>query len=209
MSIDTDNPTTTRKTTTVTAEVPPAPGRSAQRRPARQPATRQAGQPTVKTGLFHLGKRTRKVVLTAHVLSSVGWFGVALTIAFSGIVAANTGDASLPPALWETMRTAVWLSVPIGLVSAASGIVLSLGTKWGLTRYWWVMIKEVITLAVIVTDPLVVIPTIKNVIDGGEPTEVYGPLIAHCVMLTVATVLSMFKPFGRRRAITRQSVAAS
>lgn len=201
MSIDMNIPSvasTATATDAATIEVPPTPGRPVLHRPVRQ-------QPTVPTGRFHLGKRARKAVLTAHVLSSVGWFGVAATIAFCGIVAANTSDASLPPALWETMRTAVWLSVPIGLVSAATGVVLSLGTKWGLTRYWWVMIKEAITIAVIVTDPLVVIPTLRGVIGGGEPTELFGPLIAHCVMLTVATVLSTFKPFGRRRPIGKRS----
>ncbi|MCC6438668.1 MAG: DUF2269 domain-containing protein, partial [Acidimicrobiales bacterium] len=95
--------------------------------------------------------------------------------------------------------TALSLSIPIGVVSALTGIVLSAGTRWGFARYWWVLLKEVITAAVLLTDPLVVLPAVRRALDGGG-SELIGPLTAHVVMLAVATVLSVVKPFGRRGA---------
>ena len=41
---------------------------------------------------FQLRGRAHKVALTAHVMSSVGWFGVAVLVAFSAITAASAGD---------------------------------------------------------------------------------------------------------------------
>jgi uncharacterized membrane protein len=142
-------------------------------------------------------------VLTGHVLASVGWFGIAVTVAFFGYVAAATDDPALRNGLHTAMRAAIALSVPAGLLTAATGIVLALGTRWGLTRYWWLIIKQLITLAVIVTDPLVLLPAIRDALDGDSATEPFGPMTAHVVLLAVATILSIVKPFGRRRSATR------
>jgi uncharacterized membrane protein len=155
-------------------------------------------QPVPRTQRFHLGRRTRVAVLTAHVLASVGWFGIAVTVAFFGYAAAATDDEALREALHTAMRVAIPLSIPAGLLTAATGLVLSLGTRWGLTRYWWLIAKQVITVVVIVTDPLVLLPAIRDALDGGEATAPFGPMTAHVVLLTVATILSTVKPFGRR-----------
>jgi hypothetical protein len=168
----------------------------------RQLATRQGRQraKAATGGPFLLGRRTRLAVVTAHVLASVGWFGIAGTVAFFGYAAAATGDGALRDALHTAMRAAIALSMPAGLLTAATGIVLSLGTRWGLIRYWWVILKQVITAAVIVTDPLVLLPAISDSLGGASPTAPFGPMTAHVVMLAAATVLSTVKPFGRRRA---------
>jgi hypothetical protein len=129
-------------------------------------------------------------VLTGHVLASVGWFGVAVTVAFFGYAAAATDDPTLRDALHTAMRTAIALSIPAGLLTAATGIVLCLGTRWGLTRYWWLIIKQAITVVVIVTDPIVLLPAIRKALDTGEATEPFGPMTAHVVLLAVATILS-------------------
>lgn len=153
---------------------------------------------TATGGRFRLGRRTRVAVLTAHVLAAVGWFGIAATVAFFGSTAAATGDDALREALPTAMRTAIGLSIPAGLLTAATGIVLGVGTRWGLTRYWWVLAKEAITIAVVVTDPLVLLPAIRDALDGGSVDAPFGPMTAHVVLLAVATVLSTVEPFGCR-----------
>lgn len=137
-----------------------------------------------------LGRRWHRVVLVIHVLTSVGWFGVAVTVAFVGLVGASRDDLAFTTVILSTL----WLSVPLGLLSAASGAVLGLTTRWGLGRHWWVVGKELITVAVIATDVLVVAPTMADALDAGTPGELPGPIIAHCVVLAIATVLSIVKP---------------
>jgi uncharacterized membrane protein len=156
-------------------------------------------RPNAGTGPFHLGRRARVAVLTVHVLAAVGWFGIAATVAFFGYAAAATDDGSVRRSLHTAMRVAIALSLSAGLLCAVSGLVLAVGTRWGLTRYWWLIIKQVITVAVIVTDPLVLLPAIRDALDTGNATEPFGPMTAHVVLLAVAATLSTVKPFGRRR----------
>jgi hypothetical protein len=159
---------------------------------------------------FHLGRRSRLVALVLHVLSSVGWFGVAVLVAFLLVAAGATGDDGLARALYRTVETSVWLSVPLGAVAAVTGVVLGLGTKWGLVRYWWVAIKEVIVVPVVVTDLLVVAPTAHDAAHGQLSGRLLDPAIAHCVVLAVATVVSLAKPFGRTaRGRRREPTTAS
>jgi hypothetical protein len=48
-----------------------------------------------------------------------------------------------------------------------------------------------------VTDLLVVAPQAHDAAQGQLSGRLLDPAIAHCVVLTVATVVSLAKPFGR------------
>jgi hypothetical protein len=146
---------------------------------------------------FRLRRTGHKVALTAHVLASVGWFGVAVLVAVLLITASTTGDATYSLALYRSVQTAIWVSVPLGLIAAATGVVLGLGTTWGFVRHWWVVAKQVIAAAVVATDLVLVAPGVRDAIDGQLSRPLIGPAIAHCVVLAVATILSVWKPRGR------------
>jgi hypothetical protein len=157
---------------------------------------------------FRLRGRARKVALTVHVLASVGWFGVAVVLAFCVLVAGNTADRTLALALYRTMQTAPWLSIPVGVAAVASGATLGLGTTFGLIRHWWVVAKIAIATAVIVTDA-VLFRTLAHhaVVTGHSPRPLYGISIAHVVVLAIAVMVSVFKPrgltpWGRNRRAT-------
>ena len=146
---------------------------------------------------FRLRGRAHKVALTAHILTSVGWFGIAIVVAFCGLAAAASDDRVLASALYRTMETAPWLSIPAGLAAVATGVLLGLGTSFGLVRHWWVVVKTVIAAAVIVTDAVLVGHVAHDAVAGRVGPPLYGGTIAHVVVLGVATVLSVFKPRGR------------
>jgi hypothetical protein len=155
-------------------------------------AGRQARRPYLLRG------KARKVALTAHILAAVGWFGVALVVAFCGIAASATSDPTLSPALYRTMETSLWLSIPIGLTAVATGTLLGLGTVFGLIRHWWVLAKLAIAVAIVVTDAVLVGRVAHDaVISGAAPPALYGSTIAHTLLLAIAAVLSVFKPWGR------------
>ena len=136
-----------------------------------RPAPPRAGRPRG----FRLRGRAYKLVLTAHILGSVGWFGIAVFVLFAFVVSEATGDRAL-----------------------ATGVVLSLGTKWGLVRHWWVVAKILIAIVVIVTDALVIgAAAHDHLVHATSPGDLYGPTIAHTVVLGVATLLSVLKPRGR------------
>lgn len=89
----------------------------------------------------------RKSALTAHVTSSVGWLGAVggfLALAVAGL---TSDDASMVRAAYLAMELAGWfVIVPLSLASLPSGIVMSMGTEWGLFRHYWVVAKLLITV---------------------------------------------------------------
>lgn len=105
---------------------------------------------------------------------------------------------------------AVWPLFTTGLVCLASGIVLGIGTKWGLVRYSWVAIKLVLN---IVLTALVLVALRPGVIEAaeqgrrfaaGEPASlavgdlIFAPIVS-LTFLLIAFVLAVFKPWGRIR----------
>jgi hypothetical protein len=158
---------------------------------AGTPATRPAAS-------FRLRRRAHRIALTAHILSSVGWFGVACAVAFCAIGAFTTNDPTLSRALYRAMEVAPWLSIPTGLLAFATGILLGLGTTYGLVRHWWVVAKIVIAAAVVVTDAVLVGRVAADAaLTNHASAPLYGSTIAHVVVLGAATAISVFKPWGR------------
>jgi hypothetical protein len=91
-----------------------------------------------------------------------------------------------------------WLSIPVGVLAAATGLLLSLGTSYGVVKHWWVVAKIAISVAVVVTDAVVVARFADNAVaTGSAPNPLNHAIVAHVVVLVIATVLSVFKPRGR------------
>lgn len=135
---------------------------------------------------LHLPKRGRRGLLIAHVLSSVGWFGVAAMA-----LLLLTQDQ------YRAVELSLWLSVPLAAVSGATGIVLGLGTPWGVAKHWWIVLKEAAFVPLVLTDLLVVRPSVHDAAHGITGGRILDAAIAHCVVLALATVVSIVKPFGK------------
>lgn len=150
-----------------------------------------------KTTGFRLRGRAHKAALAAHVLTSVGWFGVAVVVAVAAFAAGAARDPELARALRHALEPAVWVSAPMAVVAVATGALLSLGTAWGFVRHWWLVAKIVVAALVLTTDLFVVRSGLHTLAVDGSTTRLYDPLVAHVVALGAATVVSFFKPRGR------------
>lgn len=154
----------------------------------------------------------RKIWLLVHAASGLGWLGIDVVLA----VLVFTGEFSRDPAVvavsLQALRLFVlWTLVPVGILCLISGIVLGLGSKYGLLRYWWVAVKLVINLVLLALVLLVLPGAVDNaaeygraVADGAPPPElgnIFMPPIVSSTALVFAAVLSSFKPWGtiRRR----------
>jgi ABC-type Fe3+ transport system permease subunit len=169
-----------------------------------EPVDDRTDAPAQRRGRARAARTRHRVVLTAHVLTSAGWFGAAVVVAVLLGVAASSG-AVASHALSRALQTTIWVTVSFGAAAVATGVVLGLVTKWGVVRYRWVVAKELLALAVIVTDLALLGPSVADGADGRLAGPHLQPAIAHCVVLTVATVLSVFKP-GGRTALGRRRV---
>lgn len=149
----------------------------------------------------------KKLLLTAHVLVSVGWNGVALGQLALAVTAAV--DAGIRHPAYELMHVFDRaLNIPLALLTLATGILISMRTKWGLLRHWWVAAKLAITVAAVIFAGAfmrtLVIAAGKGTADGhgdyNAPTVAI--IIGACVMnvaFITATLLSTVKPWGRIR----------
>lgn len=158
----------------------------------------------------------RKLVLTAHVSSSVGWLGAVagfLALAVSGLV---SSDAQTVRAAYIAMELTAWfVIVPLSLASPVTGVVQSLGTTWGLFRHYWVLIKFLITIPATILLLLHMRPighlahvVAETTLTRGDLAGLRIQLVADAgaaiLVLLVATTLSVYKPrgltpYGRRK----------
>jgi hypothetical protein len=76
--------------------------------------------------------RVRKVVLTAHIATSVGWMGAVLAYIGLDVTASRTKDVELARAAYVAMEvTAASAIIPLALASVVIGVINALGTSWG------------------------------------------------------------------------------
>lgn len=152
-----------------------------------------------------------KVALTAHVISSVGWFGAVAAFLALALAGLRSDDGQMVRAAYLAMElTAGFVIVPLSLVSFLTGVALSLGTTWGLFRHYWVLAKIVMTIPAIGLLLLHMQPisrmarvaaasTLIGADLGGLKIQLVAYAAAALVVLLVATVLSTYKPRGWTR----------
>jgi hypothetical protein len=153
----------------------------------------------------------RKVVLTAHITSSIGWFGAVAGFLALSIAGLTSQDAQMGRAAYLVMGLTTWfVIVPLAIASLLTGIVSSLGTRWGLFRYYWVLIKLLTTiLATLILlvhtqpiDLLVSTAARSTVLNAHLYRTQIQMVIASSgtlIMLLVLTALSVYKPRGMTR----------
>jgi len=96
---------------------------------------------------FRLRGRTRKIVLILHILSVGTWVGVDVIVAVLVLTGWLSADPSTRGLAYQALGTfVVWPMLVSGLVSLVTGVILGVGSKYGLVRYWWVAVKLVLNV---------------------------------------------------------------
>jgi uncharacterized membrane protein len=166
------------------------------------PPAADSTKPRVPGGArLSLRPAVRRALLTVHIIAGVGLLGDVAAVLAINIRAATTGDPALASASYEllTMFT-VLFGIPLSFAALISGILLGLGSKWGVLRYGWVVAKLALLVGVIVVGAFVLGPGTEAMRtgDGGAEARLILGSAYDVVALTVATALSVFKPGGRR-----------
>lgn len=162
-------------------------------------------------GGWRLIPPAHKLLLATHVLASVGWLGIAVAKLVLGAVAARSVDVSQAQALLLATGVIDRVFPPAAIITLLTGVALGLVTKWGIVQYTWVLLKLMLTVAVPVTAVrlsdrflLSAQAQLGGSSTGAEtvtawlsaPSMLVWLVGAHIVMLTVATILSIYKPWG-------------
>lgn len=150
--------------------------------------------------------RLRKLVLTAHVVSSVGWLGAVVAYIALDVAAVTGRDVQRVRATYLAMEILVgYVIVPLALTSVLVGFLNALGTTWGLIRHYWVLAKLMLTLfatTVLLLETRTISSLAQVAESGTDPRELPGSLphsIGGLAVLLSATVLSVYKPRGLTR----------
>jgi hypothetical protein len=94
--------------------------------------------------------RLRKLGVTAHVTSALGWLGADLGFLALALVGLASQDAQLVRAAYLAMEViGLYVIVPLSFAALLTGLVLALGTPWGLFRHYWVLAKCLLTTGAI------------------------------------------------------------
>ena len=117
---------------------------------------------------WRLRPRARKSILVVHIASAGAWIGIDVVMAVV-IFTALLGDDATRALCYQALELfAGWPLVVAGLACLASGIVLGLGTAYGLVRYWWVVIKLVINIVFVALVPVALRPEVLEMAEQGR-----------------------------------------
>ena len=157
------------------------------------------------------GRTTRKSLLVLHVACGVGWMGADVVLAILMLTGWFSGDGPTVAAAYTAARLVIPPAVPV-LASGmlVTGVLLGIGTKYGLVQWWWVFVKLVIGVVLTVLVFVLLLPgaldlptgltgTADEIRDqvGREGRHLLFPPLVSFVALAFSLVVSVFKPWGR------------
>src|SRR5216684_6621668 len=94
-----------------------------------------------------MGPRLRVFALTMHVTCSVGLLGTIAGFPALAVAGLTGQDAQMVRGAYLAMELTTWfVIVPFAFASLLTGLVVSLGTPWGLFKHYWVLLKFVLTV---------------------------------------------------------------
>ncbi|MFJ6571375.1 DUF2269 domain-containing protein [Streptomyces sp. NPDC091292] len=154
-----------------------------------------------------LRRSARRAFLVAHVTFSVSWLGLSLGLLALAVTAATTGSTGAMEASYRSMKVFTdWLILPVALITLGTGLVLSLGTRWGLAQHRWVYTKFWLTLVTTAASAFALRPGVNDAAAqavAGVPVESAARLIAPPLVSLSAyafmTAVSVLKPWGLTR----------
>ena len=159
-----------------------------------------------------LSRRWRRATLVAHIVAAGTWTGIDVIVAVLVLTGRFGGDVAVRSLAYQALAAfVVWPMLTAGLVCLATGLILGMSTTWGLLRYWWVTVKLALNLVLCMLIVLVLQPGMDEVAgygrdlitgrpDPGTVSTLFFPPAVSLTMLTLATMLAVFKPWGRIRS---------
>ena len=163
---------------------------------------------------FVLGRSWRRVVLVLHVLCGVGWMGLDLGLGVLVFAGVTSDSGPTVAAVYTVARLVIPIVVPVlatGML--VTGVLLGLGTKYGLVQWTWVLTKLVIGTVLFALVYVALVPgalgipadlpvgsaaEVRDAVGDAGTNLIYPPVVSF-LALGFALVLSIWKPWGRTR----------
>ena len=163
--------------------------------------------------------RLSKAVLTSHITFSVGWLGAVAVFLVLAVTGLTSQDVLLVRSSLIAMELCAWfVIVPFCVTSLFTGVIQAVGTKWGLLKHYWIVVKLFLTVASTILLLLHMQPisylsgiAIKPSFSNSQLAEQLIDLIAKAgaaiLVLLAITTISIYKPWGRIQLTTENKKA--
>jgi hypothetical protein len=161
-----------------------------------------------------IGITPKKWLLTLHSLFAAIMFGVTITFLILSIAATVTTDEGVLKASYMSMHLLAQTSVRASTIgTVVTGVLLSLLTHWGFFKYYWIIVKELLTILSIGLGLVgiyfwslkaVTITTVQGMESLHNPeflvnrTYLFVGISLQIISLIAMYILSIFKPWGKR-----------
>ncbi|QBD75052.1 hypothetical protein EPA93_03195 [Ktedonosporobacter rubrisoli] len=156
--------------------------------------------------------RQKRWLLSAHILCSVAWLGAATCSLILNLAVLFTNDAHLLNAAYIFVGTLDKALLRGGALGAIiSGVLLSVFTKWGLFRFYWIIVKEAISLLCMIIGVIISgwndeailltaqygLHAMHNQLYLTNQTMIFIGITFQLISLSAVFVISIFKPWGQ------------
>ncbi|SHE67981.1 hypothetical protein SAMN05444392_102349 [Seinonella peptonophila] len=162
-----------------------------------------------------LSQKKKQWLVILHVLLIFVWFSGSITTFTLGVYVMNVKDGAELLMTYDHIHMIdLYLIRFPALGVLISGVILSIWTHWGLTKYYWVMTKEVLTILVIVlgsfgvntwvTDNVMILfahesgSFVNSQFAWNQSAIIMTSIIQLSAMIFM-TMISYLKPWGKRR----------
>jgi hypothetical protein len=159
----------------------------------------------------------RSWLLSLHIATGGLWFGTALcSVALAlSILLLKPGEAIHGINLARNVL-GQYIIIPAAVFSVITGVLLCGFTNWGFFKHYWVMVKQLVTLVLIMLGSVWLGPMTKEMTalsEAGRSQVLQNPdyltlqttatLVGALQTLALLTVIivSTLKPWGKRRAV--------
>ncbi|MCI3130920.1 hypothetical protein [Phenylobacterium aquaticum] len=150
----------------------------------------------------------RKLVLTVHVVTSVGLLGAIAAFLALAVLGVSTADEQTQRGVYAAMALiARAVILPLAFAALLVGLVQGLATPWGLLRHYWVLLKLLLTsfaTAILLIKMRMIGDAARLASDltvsRADLNSLGVQLLVHAAgglaVLLVPAVLSIYKPAG-------------
>lgn len=160
-----------------------------------------------------MNPRLSKALLTSHITFSVGWLGAVVVFLALAITGLTSQDTLLARSSLIAMELCAWfVIVPFCLTSLCTGIVQAVGTKLGLFKHYWIIVKLFLTVGSTVLLLLHMQPinylsgiakdaSFSNTQHAGQIIDLIAKAGAAILVLLAITTISIYKPWGKIQVV--------
>lgn len=157
----------------------------------------------------------KRWLLCLHILFAAILFGTTVVFLVLSIAAAAADDVNVLKACYTSMHILAESSVRASTIgTVVTGILLSVWTKWGLFKFYWIIVKEILTIVSIGLGLVGIylwtleafsitaaegINALQNPVFIQNRFQLFIGIILQIISLAAMIIISVFKPWGRRK----------